>query len=98
MGDDNPTIEKIYDRQDRHRDEILSAISGVNTNVQKNSVQIAGTKATVEGFEARMATNEKQNDKRDKRMDKIESRLWKLAGAGGISGALASILLKIVFG
>lgn len=98
MGEDNPTLPDVYKRQDKHRDEILSAIGGVNQNVQKNSVQIAGTKATVDGFEARMAANEKQNDKRDKRMDKIEGRLWKLAGAGGVSGALASLLLKLVFG
>ena len=97
MGTDE-TIEKIYDRQDRHRDEILGAIGEVKRDVSVIAVDTATTKATVVGLDARMAVNEKQNDKRDKRMDKIESRLWKVAGAGGVTGTFAAILLRVVWG
>lgn len=90
MGTDE-TIEKIYSRQDSHRDQILGAIGDVNKNVQANAVQIASTKATVEGYETRIKANEK-------RMDKIEGRLWKAASAGGATGTLAAVLLKVLFG
>ena len=95
MGNDDPTISKIYDRQDRHRDQVLDAIGKVNTNVQAVAVDTASTKATVEGLENRMSATEKRQDTR---MDKIEARLWKVAGAGGATGIAASVALKVIFG
>ena len=102
MGTDDPTIEKIYDRQDKHRDDILGAISKVNETVQANAIQGAKTEATVDGLATRMTGMEDgvkgRLKSQDGRIATIESRLWKVAGAGGASGAVASILLKLVFG
>ena len=88
MGTDE-TIEKIYDRQDRHRDTILSAIGKVDDKISDVKADTAATKATVEGLVARVGRGEK-------RMDKIEGRLWKAASAGGITGTMAAILLKVL--
>ena len=95
------TIEKIYDRQDRHRDEIMGAISKVNETVQTTAIQGASTEATVKGLAKRMSGLEDGVNGRlktqDGRIATIEARLWKVASAGGVSGIAASIILRVVF-
>ena len=87
MGTDE-TIEKIYDRQDRHRDTILNAIGKVDDKISDVKADTASTKATVESLVARVGRGEK-------RMDKIEGRLWKVATAGGLTGTMAAVLLRL---
>ena len=98
MGSDE-TIEKIYDRQDRHRDEILGAISKVNVVVQDTAVQGARTEETVKGLATRMTGLEEGVNGRlktqDGRIATIEGRLWKAASAGGLTGTMAAILLRV---
>ena len=101
MGTDE-TIEKIYDRQDRHRDEILGAISKVNETVQTTAIQGAKTEEKVDGLVTRMTGLEDgvkgRLNSQDGRIATIEARLWKVASAGGVSGIAASIVLKVFFG
>ena len=98
MGTDE-TIEKIYDRQDRHRDEILGAISKVNETVQTTAIQGARTEATVDGLVTRMTGLEDGVNGRlktqDGRIATIEARLWKVAAAGGVTGPVAALLLRL---
>ena len=100
MGTDE-TIEKIYDRQDRHRDEILGAISKVNETVQTTAIQGAKTEEKVDGLVTRMTGLEDGVNGRlktqDDRIHTIEGRLWKVAGAGGVTGTMAAFLLKVLW-
>ena len=98
MGTDE-TIEKIYDRQDRHRDEILGAISKVNETVQTTAIQGAKTEEKVDGLVTRMTGLEDgvngSLNTQDGRIATIEGRLWKAASAGGLTGGAAALLLRL---
>ena len=102
MGEDNPTLPDVYKRQDKHRDEVLTAIGKVGDQVQGNTVQGARTEEKVDGLVNRMdGLEESVNGKfkaQDIRMNTIEGRLWKAASAGGATGTIAAVLLKVLFG
>ena len=102
MSGDNPTLPDVYKRQDRDRREILDAIEKVGDTVQGNSIQGAKTEEQVTALSNRMTGLETSvNGKfktQDDRLSTVEGRLWKAASAGGATGTIAAVMLKVLFG
>ncbi len=102
MGDDNPTLPDVYKRQDLDRQEILGAIEKVGDKVQDGAIQGAKTEEQVKALGNRMTGLETSVNGRfkaqDGRIATVEGRLWKAASAGGATGTMAAIMLKVLFG
>ncbi len=110
MGADDPTIEKIYSRQDRHRDEILTAIGSVKTDVIRELDEVKGNQSEIrKGMEGNSRDiayikGKLPGIKTDiKRIDKEVGvvRGWFIkvlmtaVGSGGAAGTLAAFLLEL---
>ena len=94
MADGDPISQRQFfeamkasnDTAELNQKEVIAAIN-------EQAVKAASLEATVVGhyteFDKRINGNKKA-------IDKIRDRLWKIAGAGGISGALAAVALKAI--
>ena len=94
MADGEPVTQKqFYEAMKANGDTAETNQKEVITAINKQAVKTASLEATVVGhyteFDKRINGNKKA-------IDKVRDRLWVIVGAGGASGALATIGLRVL--
>ena len=92
MADGEPVTQKqFYEAMKANGDTAETNQKEVITAINEQAIKTARLEETVVGhyteFDKRINGNKTA-------IDKIRDRLWKIAGAGGISGALAAIVIR----
>jgi len=94
MGNGDPvTQEQFFDRMKGNSETMETNQKELIAAINQQAVKTASLEATMVGhyseFDKRINGNKKA-------IDKIRDRLWAVAGAGGVTGTLAAIILKVI--